>query len=118
MNGGHRLRRLRRPRRYVDGRASRRRALLATGAAAPRIGLGLRRQKLERDLAAKLRVIGQVDFGHAARAELGADDVATELQTWGYCNHSIRSMRFQCPRIHRLKNQQPLELRNLGAMEP
>ena len=83
-----------------------------------RIGLGLRRQEFQRDAAAELGVIGQEHFGHAAGAELAANDVATELQTWGYCTHSIRSMSFQCSRIHRLKKQQPLELRNLGTMEP
>ena len=42
------------------------------------IGGEFRRQRLERDLASELRILGQVHFAHAATAEEAADAVVAK----------------------------------------
>jgi len=50
------------------------------------IGFGLGRKELQRDTTAELRVISEIDFGHPASADLGANQVPAELHTRGNRN--------------------------------
>ena len=57
-------------------------------------------QELQRDIAAQLLILGQVDVGHPARAELALDDVAPvedAVDEWVGIGHTRGTYPFDVP---------------------